>query len=262
MRLDRKGFAVTGIIYSMLILFLALVLLILSNLASRKVLFDKEKNEILDKINGTVLCTAIAPTTQNVPKYDLEWTMSETTAGVQATSDAPYALGAEYTCELGDGVSRTFYVLGTDGDNVKLIMNENLGNTVAWCDQSGTNPYDNVCAADGANAALAERTSGWTKLSQSQITLPEGQDIADAMGDTEWNDANYTGKVGPTWMYVNLDGNNGPYGYWTSTPYSGSSDSAWFVFSDGGFLYNSNVGTASINGVRPVITISKSNLSL
>ena len=138
-------------------------------------------------------------------------------------------------------------------------MNENIGNTVAWCDPNGDNPYDNVCGADGAKAYLASQTSGWTDLSQSQITLPDAQDIADAMGDTEWADNNYTGTYGPDWMRTNLDGNNGPYGYWTSTPYSGDSGSAWFVYYVGSL--RSDLVDYDVNiGVRPVITISKATL--
>ena len=49
MKLNNKGFAITSIIYSMLILFLTLVVLIIGNLASRKAIFDKQKEEILDK---------------------------------------------------------------------------------------------------------------------------------------------------------------------------------------------------------------------
>jgi len=208
------------------------------------------------------LCTAAAPSTQNVPKYsNSKWTITTPTVGVQATSADPYALGAVYSCELGDGVSRTFYVLGEDGDNVKLILNENLGGTVAWCDQNGDNPYDNVCAADGANAYLASQTSEWTKISQSQITLPDAQDIADAMGDSEWNDENDTETYGPDWMRTNLDGDNGPYGYWTSTPYSADPSYAWHVDCYGNLVYN-DVDNIDSRGVRPVITISKSNLSL
>ena len=48
---NNRGFAVSSIIYSMLVLFLSLVLLIMSNLASRKVIFDKQKNDILDKFD-------------------------------------------------------------------------------------------------------------------------------------------------------------------------------------------------------------------
>ena len=49
------------------------------------------------------------------------------------------------------------------------------------------------------------------------------------------------------------------WGYWTSTPNKDDSISAWRVNSDGSLDY-SNV-TNTVNGIRPVITISKSNIS-
>ena len=55
------------------------------------------------------------------------------------------------------------------------------------------------------------------------------------------------------------DGEKAPYGYWTSTPYAGGSSGAWRVnFS--GHVSSSYVGNDTSYGVRPVITISKSNV--
>lgn len=51
MKINNKGFAITSIIYSMLILFLTLVVLILGNLANRKVVFDNQKKEIVEKFH-------------------------------------------------------------------------------------------------------------------------------------------------------------------------------------------------------------------
>jgi type IV pilus assembly protein PilA len=48
------------------------------------------------------------------------------------------------------------------------------------------------------------------------------------------------------------------WGYWTSIPYKGNSAYAWLVFRDG-FLGNLGVTFAGY-GIRPVITISKSNI--
>lgn len=50
---NNKGFAISGIIYSMIILFLMLMLLILMMLSSRKVILDKQKTNALNDINGT-----------------------------------------------------------------------------------------------------------------------------------------------------------------------------------------------------------------
>jgi prepilin-type N-terminal cleavage/methylation domain-containing protein len=61
----------------------------------------------------------------------------------------------------------------------------------------------------------------------------------------------------PSWVY------NSNYWYWTSTQYNDSSSIVWFV-SDNGSLGNSGVSNLVTGGdsvVRPVITISKSNIS-
>ena len=168
-----------------------------------------------------------------------------------------YAYGDEYTCELGDNDAKTFFVLETNGDNVSLIMNKNIdsngkgttsGNTVAWC-KSGE---DNSCAADGALEYLKTSTTGWTKLTESQISLPSYDQIYKAAG-------NKTSGL-PTWLYGNLNSSSAPYGYWTSSPGASYSSDAWRVYS-GGLLDTDNVVYDSGYGVRPVITVSKSNLS-
>ena len=186
-----------------------------------------------------VLCTAkTAATTGNVPSGN-------------------YAYGDEYTCELGDNDAKTFFVLETNGDNVSLIMDKNIdsngkgttsGNTVAWC-KSGS---DNSCAADGALEYLKNSTTSWTKLTESQISLPSYDQIYKAAG-------NKTSGLS-TWLYGNLNNNRAPYGYWTSTPLASDSDGAWIV-DCGGSLDYGLVGHVRNDGVRPVITVSKSNLS-
>ena len=186
-----------------------------------------------------VLCTAkTAATTGNVPSGN-------------------YAYGDEYTCELGDNDAKTFFVLETNGDNVSLIMDKNIdsngkgttsGNTVAWC-KSGS---DNSCAADGALEYLKNSTTSWTKLTESQISLPSYDQIFKAAG-------NKTEEL-PTWLYGNINDSSAPYGYWTSSPSASDSDRAWNV-TFGGLLGNDIVVFGDGSGVRPVITVSKSNLS-
>lgn len=51
MKLNNKGFALTSIIYMLIVLFLMLLLLILSNLAQRKVVLDKMKYDVKQKLN-------------------------------------------------------------------------------------------------------------------------------------------------------------------------------------------------------------------
>lgn len=50
-KLNNHGFAVSGILYPILVLFLMLVIGLLSIMSSRKTVFDRTKNEILDELN-------------------------------------------------------------------------------------------------------------------------------------------------------------------------------------------------------------------
>lgn len=51
-KLNNKGFAISGIVYSLLLLFVILLYAILSILANRKVILDQTKKDLLDEING------------------------------------------------------------------------------------------------------------------------------------------------------------------------------------------------------------------
>ena len=51
MKLNNKGFALTSIIYMLIVLFLMIMLLVLSNLAQRKVVLDKMKYDVKNKLN-------------------------------------------------------------------------------------------------------------------------------------------------------------------------------------------------------------------
>ena len=191
----------------------------------------------------------------NTPQVEVLCT-AKTAATTGKVPSGNYAYGDEYTCELGDNDEKTFFVLETNGDNVSLIMSKNIdsngkgttsGNTVAWC-KSGK---DNTCAADGVLEYLKNSTTSWTKLTESQISLPSYDQIYKAAG-------NKTSGLS-TWLYGNLNNSSAPYDYWTSTPFTYNSDYAWIVDYDGG-LHTFYVDRDGRSGVRPVITVSKSQL--
>ena len=180
-------------------------------------------------------------------------TESSSISCTSTSGTVSYALGTSYTCDPGDG-PRTFYVLEEGTDTVSLIMNENLGDRVAW-NTSGNN-------ADGPVTALAyleEQTSNWTV----DVSLPTGQQIANAIGNTSWTSGGSDIDLSSApWLYGNLYTSSNtslPDGYWTSTPNSSYSNYAWRVGYRGG-LYDNDVDDTD-NGVRPVITVSKSQLS-
>ena len=205
----------------------------------------------------TALCTANTSKVSALvwagnanPGQESSYTRQE--VGLLASESGAYTPGVTYTCELGDGESNTFYVLEENGDNVSLIAGFNLGDTVAW-DSRGSNHKDEDVSKQAviAKAALKERTSGWTKLTESQKNLPTYDQIYKAAG-------NKTRGLS-TWLY-SYTKTPVAFGYWTSTPDASYSDRAWIV-NFGGSLFSNLVDIGSPSGVRPVITVSKSNLS-
>lgn len=194
---------------------------------------------------SNVLCKAVTTaTTGNIPTGN-------------------YAYGDEYTCELGDNEEKTFFVLETNGDNVSLIMDRNIdsngkgttsGNTVAWSSDGRNHKDEDISAqAVTAKAYLKTSTASWTKLTSSQISLPTYDQIVAANGGDPYSLL--------AWLYGNLNSDSAPYGYWTSTPDASSSYYAWDVTCRGSLFFNYVVDYGISTGVRPVITISKSNIS-
>ena len=226
---------------------------------------------VLCKAN-TTKATALVWTGHADPGEESSYT-SEEVGLLASEATSKYDVGVTYTCELGDGEENTFYVLETNGDNVSLIAGMNLGATVAWTTKEdylasggtesdwGNYVNNNLLGPITANKILKERTSGWTKLDEDQITLPSGQQIATAGGDTKWNDSTKgNGFSSAKWLYSHTKFTTGTYGYWTSSPYASIANFAWDVSYDGS-LSRGGVGNDSVDGVRPVITVSKSNLN-
>ena len=232
--------------------------------------------------NGQVVPTG---TTITIGDYDVSY--NEENKAYVATKIMPIcelkegtalAIGSKYECTVKEGETQIFYVL-EDGDNteltpetggiatsgkVSLIMDRNIDNTtVAW-NKSGSNSNGIGTGEGEAGKKLADITSsegfGWTAVTSDEVSLPTAEQIAKAAGQTFNNETIYSL---PTWLYSNFDVYAGPpYAYWTSTPNASNSWSAWRVDYDGDLDNNDAVfiDWDGNYGVRPVITISKSQL--
>ena len=248
---------------------------------------------VLCKAN-TTKSTALVWTGTADPQVESSYTEQE--VGLLASeATSKYDVGVTYTCDLGDSEDSKnliFYVLETSGDNVSLIMNANVdsnGKAITSNNIPTDRGYidwismEDYLAAGGtiddwnvtclgicgninlgpitANKILKERTSTWTKLDEDQIILPTGQQIASAGGDTKWNVSTQgSGFRSAKWLYSYTSfASKLPMGYWTSPPDVSNASYAWYVGFEGK-MYKAVVGGPSV-GVRPVITVSKSNLS-
>ena len=53
--MNNKGFAVSGILYALLLLFITILVMLLFNFQNKKNILDKLKQDTLNKINGQVI---------------------------------------------------------------------------------------------------------------------------------------------------------------------------------------------------------------
>ena len=213
------------------------------------------------KADSYVNLEEVGTSSDCINKIASEGTGSSSISCTSTSGTVSYALGTSYTCNPGDGVERTFYVLEDNGDSVSLIMNENLGDKVAWITQEdyeaagGTQWSSNIdwnsFGPITANNYLESQTSSWTV----DASLPTYDQI--------YNVSNSNKLTNTPWLYENKN-LSGAFSYWTSTPDSSVSFIAFGVMYNGNITGDANLGNldvSQVGGVRPVITISKSNLT-
>ena len=169
----------------------------------------------------------------------------------------------------------------------KEVLDQLKTDTASW---KGTITPSNYTMDQSTQSSKAKYTIDYSSYKARLITA---QEIATITGNTTWNeksaDTYYyfdsktistsdTCKEGNTsgcsygWLYDrthtscttygclnNADSLMTGYGYWTASSRAANSSDAWRVFCYGSFRYNA-VYDSSLFGVRPVITILKSQL--
>jgi len=225
----------------------------------------------------------------NAPSIDLYaiWQVKPTNTNISSSnscatnpattcSSSQIKSGVAVNVKVNSSTTYTFYVIADAGEELTLILNQNLGGTVAWYSAAGNNTYGPQTALE----TMKNLTSGWTNISSYNYTLTN-----DTSGTYTYSPITNTLTTGvrarmltyseainlgcttsgsscPTWLYQNTgDG----HGYWTSSTYSSNQLYAWIV-SGGGFISydptgswtnDSRVNYNWLQGIRPVIKISK-----
>jgi len=113
MKLNNKGFALTSIIYMLIVLFLMILLLILANLAQRKVVLDKIKNDVKINLNQGGLLAKNSYTVTFDPTIGQ---INQTSK--QVTYNEPYG-------ELPTPTREGYKFIGWRGKNLVSEINEN-----------------------------------------------------------------------------------------------------------------------------------------
>lgn len=284
MKLNKKGFVSSAVLYSLLLLFLALILGLLSLLSNRKQILDKLKGDIKNEINQINIYdvyengTAVYynPVTGKMcGDYKEENSLNENKTGcmkwyifndnknratvnmiLDHNTTAPVEWNSEET--------------NVEMKEVKTELNK-LVSESNWKQEARLITADEVAQITGAKDALSwssdktyvDTPDGKTNISYFYLDGKDGKDITWHTKVATTQDAsnyawlyNYT-KDCTSFGCNTADSSN--FGYWTSTPVFGIPKFAWKVNSDGK-LSVSNVGINGSYGVRPVITISKKNM--
>jgi len=198
--------------------------------------------------------------------------------------------GTKFAIQVNENDIYNFYVINDDGNEATLIMDRNLGDNIEWINAedyaiANSEEGDNtVCEYDACNDegpitalnALIERTSGWINISERDYTYSDdgrGNKYTAFKENVRARLITYTeanavisanNNIMPSWMYANLKRTgsdtdslgNDKNGYWTSSTPTNNSGYAHYVDSFG--TVNSYYTDISDNGLRPVITVSRS----
>ena len=207
---------------------------------------------------------------------------------VNVATEGTYTMGDEYTCEVKEGTSYTFYVLSTTETSVNLIMDSNVRSDgtpvkdttnlglVAWY----ADDMDNSYGPTTAMTYLQTATSSWTNVNAQTIsTFTDDAGETHEMAQTFTANARlpylsevegtgceqYSDGTCPLWMTNYLHANttyypertavSGVYGYWMLSSRASYSNTAWSVLFNGYAIFD-DVSTGVYYGVRPVINLS------
>lgn len=126
-KLNNKGFAIASILYSIMVLFLLLLLSILGILGNRKAILDKNKKDILEELNKEVLYNRINFEHKNITIInrgnidDIRFALLD---GVTALDSNGNTIGTDkinYNLDLTNIENKSYYVTYTVNQNNKTI---------------------------------------------------------------------------------------------------------------------------------------------
>ena len=212
-------------------------------------------------------------------------------------SGTALTVGSMYECDPGDNVKRNFFVLKVNGDKVDLIMERNITEgssttTMTWMNAmkyfktgdgvSTKTSWKNVLDIDLPSAQAIANAVGNTSWNMEDKNYDDwfclGLKDQSSCSAGNWTYATDAGKeavIPYKWLFnytrecANFGcdsttslGEGEAYGYWTRDIVAQQKDSAgraWSVSRDGN-LGSDPVSYDTHNGVRPVITVLKTNL--
>ena len=268
--INNKGFAISGIVYTIFLMFITILTIILMLLLNRKVILDKEKKDLLTELDGQ--------TAGDIIDLNRDGTMvffdPEKGEVCNTYVEENSASGVKKGC-------MKWYTFGgaDNGTMVNLLLDHNTTAVTAW------NTNDDNTDSSQIDEKIKNDTTTWKEeLNPRLITADEIAKITkhptfnsattDGNGwfyfdsNNQNQVANSTIKSKYAWLFdrtydcTNYGCNvsdNLTYGYWTSTAVYNSIYNVWGV-NDKSSLGNRASSYSTNRGIRPVITVTKSSL--
>ncbi len=252
-KLNNKGFAITSIIYSMLLLFIILMTLIILTLGRKKVLLDKSKNETLEFFSQL----------DNYPCAVTEKNSGEIAIGV----------GDVVTCK-----SESFYVIENNGINIKMLAkyNLNVGDNKVTSDTEGiqsvnvpgfviggTEPYSGTVTFSNTNywssntnypIFVYNNNSTLYQYAENYAlhlrNILQVDDISASLISYEQmirlgcNATNNSCENAPSWLHL--------VSYWIGSAYNTTNI---LGMNSNGLFGNGQYSSNNVYGVRPLVTV-------
>lgn len=293
MKLNNKGFAISTIMYLILVFAVILITATLFILSSRKLVVDNQKNKVLNDIYN-IVCSKVTFSTAS------KKTDGSLIGNIPVGNFLP---GDEYTCQVNGERVYHFFVLSTDKDNVNLILDRTITSSGLLSTSRENSIVAYLSTSDGSSESdgpvtllnfLNSATKSWTNIPNINMNYIYSDDLKIITNETtveivknnqtqsvfnnlkvrvpyesEIESVGCTEEIKscPFWLSNYLMNNesvtggtniSGLVGYWILPK---PSEGAKIIDSYGSLkaaTYYGGINNSVIIGVRPVITLSKS----
>lgn len=287
MKLDNKGFVVSTLMYSLLVVFLFLIIGLMTLLSDRKMILDKLKKDVKSDINGMAKFdyypngTAIyynPITNQKCNDYVEANSLNENKEGCLKWYSYNDNVNKNKVNLILDHNTTNKIAYNLDGSNSEIKEADeemrNLVNTNYWQVTPRFITADEIALLVGASRDDKIKWSSNKPYSDSptDISTQSSWFYLDGKGNTYsssngWQklSVSSTNRSKYEWLfdYSNCSNygcahpSNLTEGYWTSSPIIGSETHIWVMDSSGYYVGIRNADAANLFGIRPVITLDK-----
>ena len=265
MNLDKKGFVSTALLYSLLLLFLALILGLLSLLSNRKQILDKLKGDIKNEINETKVYKTYEngyviyynPVDGQICGNYLE---ENSKTGVKKGCMKWYVFNddknkAMLNIILDHNTTDKVYFNSTGSNaEIKELKTVLESDTKNWKQNARLIEADEIAKITNNKSfkGIETKSDKWFCFDTNEIDTTNFCKKAEGTSNYSWlfNNTNECKEYGCSVVVSDT------FGYWTSTKTNGDSKNSWIVDSSGS-LKSYSVNNNDKYGVRPVISIPK-----